>query len=159
MTIFVIKVIFFQFFTKNFKIFSNFTLNLTILNFFLAIFIQWKEETEEELAKMVDSRRESEVSEVGTPICQADFGPAAQIIRKEKNNLTQKGSASSIMDVPEPEKMDTTDDKTERPISLEVTKEEGEEKEHSREKRENIDDENIILPQKRQKFEIDQGWF
>ena len=125
----------------------------------MAIFIQWKEETEEELAKMVDSRRESEVSEVGTP-CQADFGPAAQIIRKEKNNLTQKGSASSIMDVPEPEKMDTssTDDKTERP-SLEVTKEEGEEKEHSREKRENIDDENIILPQKRQKFEIDQGWF
>ena len=107
---------------------------------------------------MVDSRRESEVSEVGTP-CQADFGPAAQIIRKEKNNLTQKGSASSIMDVPEPEKMDTTDDQTERPISLEVTKEEGEEKEHSREKRENIDDENIILPQKRQKFEIDQGWF
>ena len=109
---------------------------------------------------MVDSRRESEVSEVGTP-CQADFGPAAQIIRKEKNNLTQKGSASSIMDVPEPEKMDTssTDDQTERPRSPEVTKEEGEEKEHSREKRENIDDENIILPQKRQKFEIDQGWF
>ena len=105
---------------------------------------------------MVDSRRESEVSEVGTP-CQADFGPAAQIIRKEKNNLTQKGSASSIMDVPEPEKMDTEDGSSEnRP--LEVTKED-EEREHSREKRENIDDENIILPQKRQKFEIDQGWF
>ena len=116
---------------------------------------------------MVDSRRESEVSEVGTPICQADFGPTAQIIRKEKNNLTQKGSASSIMDVPEPEnpeKMDTgpTDGQTELEKSpLEVTKEaKGEETEHSREKRENIDDENIILPQaKRQKFEIDSGWF
>ena len=104
---------------------------------------------------MVDSRRESEVSEVGTP-CQADFGPAAQIIRKEKNNLTQKGSASSIMDVPEPEKMDTEEGSENRP--LEVAKED-EEREHSREKRENIDDENIILPQKRQKFEIDSGWF
>ena len=152
MTIFAIEIQFFHFLKKicTYSEFENFEF------FFLTIFIQWKEETEEELAKMVDSRRESEVSEVGTPICQADFGPAAQIIRKEKNNLTQKGSASSIMDVPEPEKMDTEEGSENRP--LEVAKED-EEREHSREKRENIDDENIILPQKRQKFEIDQGWF